>query len=75
MKDFGIRLQLSVFICRLDADGVLRCRENLAKILKSNFKEREPSGSLIIFERLGPDISCCLLGDRIEDELPSYKIF
>jgi CRISPR/Cas system-associated endoribonuclease Cas2 len=75
MKDFGVRLQLSVFICRLDADGVARCRDRLRKILKTHVNEREPDDSLIIFERLNPGTVDCLLGARIEREPPLYEIF
>jgi CRISPR-associated endonuclease Cas2 len=75
MKDFGIRLQFSVFMCRLDADGVSRCREKLSKVLKAYAKEREPGDSLIIFERFSPDIADCLIGPRIERDAPLCEIF
>jgi CRISPR/Cas system-associated endoribonuclease Cas2 len=75
MKDFGVRLQFSVFMCRLDADGVSRCREKLQKVLKTYFDEREPDDSLIIFERFQPGIADCLLGTRIEPEPEKFGIF
>ena len=31
MKDFGARLQYSIFLCRLDAEDVLRCRKEHTK--------------------------------------------
>ena len=75
MKDFGVRLQFSVYMCRLDAEGVSRCREKLQKILKTYYNEREPGESLIIFERFQPDIADCLMGARIETEPTAYGIF
>jgi CRISPR-associated endonuclease Cas2 len=33
MKDFGMRLQYSVFLYRLDPNGVSRCCEKLSKLL------------------------------------------
>jgi CRISPR/Cas system-associated endoribonuclease Cas2 len=74
MKDFGMRLQFSVFLCRLDASEVARCRENLQKVLKKNPKERQPDDSLIIFERFQPDVAENLLGTRIESELVQFRI-
>jgi CRISPR-associated endonuclease Cas2 len=75
MKDFGVRLQFSVFLCRLDAGGVIRCREKLQKVLKLYINERKPSDSLIIFERFHPSTADCLLGVWIEREPQLYKIF
>jgi CRISPR-associated endonuclease Cas2 len=75
MKDFGVRLQFSVFMCRLDAGGVSRCKEELQKLLKTYFDERKPSDSLIIFERFNPGIADCLMGERVERKSPSYEIY
>ena len=75
MKDFGSRLQFSVFLCRLDADGVARCRENLQRLLQLYDKEKNASDSLIIIERFNPDIAYCLLGAQIEKETPNFAIF
>jgi CRISPR/Cas system-associated endoribonuclease Cas2 len=75
MKDFGIRLQFSIFMCRLDAGGVSRCREKLKEVLKTHFDEREPDDSLIIFERFHPDIADCLLGTRIDTDPAAFGIF
>ena len=74
MKDFGTRLQFSVYMCRLDADGMTRCREKLAKVLKAYGDEKEPGDSLIIFERFNPSIASFLLGRRIECEEPMFGI-
>jgi CRISPR/Cas system-associated endoribonuclease Cas2 len=75
LKDFGVRLQYSVFICRLDADGIARCRERLMKVLKMCRKEKEPGDSLIIFERFNPEITDCLLGEQIDNKDPLFAIF
>jgi len=75
MKDFGIRIQCSVFLCRLDAGGVKRCRGKLLRILDRFATEKEPADSLIIFERLHPDSADCLLGTRIERDAPTHLIF
>ena len=75
MKDFGVRLQYSVFMCRLDADGISLCREKLLKVLKKYHKEQEETDSLIIFERLHPDDTCCLVGTQIEREPSAFKIY
>ena len=80
MKDFGVRLQFSVFICRLDADGVSRCRDKLRKVLDSCSSEHNSGDSLIIFERLRMDgsIECMLgwagLGGKVEMDLPLCTI-
>ena len=74
LKDFGVRLQYSIFLCRLDADGVMQCRERIKMVLGQYHKEKTPNDSLIIFERLHPEAACCLLGSRIEREPSSYKI-
>ena len=74
MKNFGVRLQYSVYICRLDANGVSRCREKLYKVIKKYHKEKETNDSLIIFERFSPDIAACLLGTRIEREPSAFTI-
>ena len=74
MKDFGIRLQFSIFLCRLDAEGMDRCREKLKKLLSQNKNEKEPSDSLIIFDRIRPEIVDCLLGARIGRDAPGFEI-
>jgi len=75
MKNFGMRLQFSVFLCRLDACGVSRCREKLQKLLKLLQEEIVSDDSLIIFERFAPDAADCLLGAPIERKLPTFEIF
>jgi len=62
MKDLGTRIQYSIFLCRLDAEGVERCRVKLLKILSNFADEEEPGDSLIIFERLNKED--CLLGEN-----------
>ena len=36
MQDYGQRLQYSVYLCRLDADGAARMRERLITTLERN---------------------------------------
>jgi CRISPR-associated endonuclease Cas2 len=74
MKSFGVRLQFSVFLCRLDANGISRCREKLQKAIEKYKKEKDTSDSLIIFERFPPEIADCLLGARIERESSTFEI-
>ena len=74
MKDFGTRLQFSMFICRLDADGVSSCRVRLQQLLEAYSSERKANDSLIIFERFRPEIADSLLGTRIASEFPAFGI-
>ncbi|MDR1193117.1 MAG: CRISPR-associated endonuclease Cas2 [Peptococcaceae bacterium] len=74
LKDFGVRLQFSLFICRLDAAGAARCREKLLKVLRRYHKEKAPADSIIVFERFHPDIACCLLGAPIEREPSLFEV-
>jgi hypothetical protein len=74
MKDFGVRLQFSVFLCRLDANGVAHFREKLMRVLKAYHSEEETDDSIIIFKRFSSDIADCLPGKRIVREEPLYKI-
>jgi CRISPR/Cas system-associated endoribonuclease Cas2 len=75
MKDFGIRLQFSIFICRLGAGDMMRCREKLKKVLVRYGSERKPNDSLIIFEHIQSEAVDCLLGTQIENIPPMFKIF
>jgi len=74
MKDFGTRIQYSVFLCRLDAEGVVRCKAKLAKVLEKFSGEKEPDDSIIIFERLSPDCIISLIGEKIERDAPKFMI-
>ena len=75
MKDFGIRLQYSIYLCRLDNDGVDLCREKLLIVLNKYQKEKRSGDSLIIFERLNPKAADCLLESSIFNDEPVYRIF
>lgn len=75
LKDFGVRLQFSVFLCRLDKDGINRCREKLMKVLNAYRKEQGPGDSLIIFERFHPNVADCLLGEPIPWEGDGFGIY
>lgn len=61
MKDYGIRLQYSVFICRLDSDSLISCKDSLMKILSHHRENKEPGDSIIILEHLHPAHVTCLL--------------
>ena len=75
MKNFGVRLQFSIFLCRLNATGVARCREKLQQVLKLYHEETKPDDSLIIFERFSPETADCLFGEQIEREPPTFGVF
>ncbi|GHU51341.1 hypothetical protein FACS1894127_7620 [Clostridia bacterium] len=75
MKDFGIRLQYSIFLCRLGAEDVRRLREKLMKILERFADERSSGDSVIIIERVGVGrIDCLVGGERVRDA-PNCEIF
>ena len=74
MKDFGTRIQFSVFLCRLDAGGVVRCREKLLGILDKFAELKKPDDSLIIFKQFQRDKVDCLLGEKIERTAPKFLI-
>ena len=75
MKDFGVRMQHSVFLCHLDIDGVERCRDKLDKVLKLYHNIKEPGDSLIMFERFNLSVAVCILGERLKFEEPTFEIF
>ena len=74
MKDFGVRLQYSLFLCRLDADGVRRCRDKLETVLAQYHTEKEPGDSIIILERLHSDSATSLLGKGLASAMQNYSI-
>jgi len=74
MKDFGKRIQFSIFLCRLDTDGVKRCKASLKEVLEKFDCEKEPEDSIIIFERLSPDNVNCLIGAKIERNAPKFFV-
>jgi len=75
LKDFGIRLQYSVYLCRLDAGGVVQCRDSLLMVLERYQKEKRSGDSLIILERLNPNAASCLLGSGIIDDELVFRVF
>lgn len=74
MKDFGVRLQYSIFLCRLDPENMSRCKDRLRNVLTLYHEEKESGDSLIIFEQLRPGNADCLLGANIERETPRFEI-
>jgi len=75
MKDFGTRLQFSVFMCKLDADGVERCRINLQKVLDRFADEKTSDDSLVIFEGLKQRSIDCLLGEKLVAASQKFVIY
>ena len=74
MKDFGVRLQFSVFLCRLDANGLGRCRDKLRKVVALHKNETSPGDSLIVFDQVSPTGADCLLGMQIAQKAPRFGI-
>ena len=74
MKDFGVRFQYSVYLCRLDKDDAELCRRSLQKVLDKYNNEKQPSDSLILLERLNPSAASCLLGAGFDSDAPSFMI-
>jgi CRISPR-associated protein Cas2 len=74
MQDFGQRLQYSVFLCRLDANGIARMTESLNKVLERYSGDLAASDSLIIFEMLPPGSTDVLAGDRIGEKPHAFAI-
>ena len=74
MKDFGVRIQFSIFLCRLDVEGMDHCRDKLKKVLTLYSQEKKPGDSLLIFERLQPEWMDCMLGTKIERKAENFEI-
>jgi len=74
MKDFGIRLQYSVFLCRLGESELSRCREKLSTLINQHNAEREEQDSLIIFEGIHPNTFNSLLEGSITHKPSAYRI-
>ena len=75
MKDFGIRLQFSVFLCRLDADGIARCYDKLRKVIIENRSYKSDSDSVIIVQRINCDSVSCILGNEGVLNQSGFKIY
>ena len=73
-SDFSDGVVSIVFLRRLDAEGMNRCREKLKKLLSQNKNEKEPGDSLIIFDRIRSEIVDCLLGARIGRDASGFEI-
>ena len=74
LRDFGTRLQFSVFLCRLDAESVSRCRQRLQKVFQMHGEEKESSDSLIIVERIDLGTLDCLIGPNIENKASDFVV-
>ncbi|PKM60710.1 MAG: CRISPR-associated endonuclease Cas2 [Firmicutes bacterium HGW-Firmicutes-4] len=75
LKDYGIRLQYSVFLCRIEQTGVERLRRKLANIHSQFEKEYNPRDSLIFVEHI-PECQIEFFFDKgIKLSNQEYKIF
>jgi len=74
MKGFGTRIQFSVFLCRLDAEGVAHCRFKLEELLERFACEKEPNDSIILLEQLNPNKLNCILGENIRRDAPRFMV-
>ena len=66
MKDFGVRLQYSIYICVLNADGISRCCDKLLSVIKRYSEEKEQGDSVIVIEGVAGDMVDSLLGARFK---------
>jgi CRISPR-associated protein Cas2 len=72
LKDFGVRIQYSVFICQLSHDAVARCCEKIHSVLHKFSKFQSAEDSVIIIQRINAAHISNLLGKR---ELLKEQIF
>jgi len=75
LKDFGQRLQFSVFLCRLEDEGVEYMRDRLLYVLKRFHDEHEPDDSVIIFRQFSYESADCLIGEWIPKPIQVFGIF
>jgi len=75
LKDFGVRLQFSVFLCHLNDIGTVQCRNSLLKLLEKYRKETSENDSLIIFNYVNTGAVDCLIGEKIDQEPTAFQIF
>jgi len=75
LKDFGVRIQYSIFMCNLDEKGIMQCRMKLANVL-DNFSDYKGSNdSIFILERISNRKICSILGsDEIFHKSQAYEI-
>jgi CRISPR/Cas system-associated endoribonuclease Cas2 len=74
MKDFGSRLQFSVFLCNLDARGAARCRRKLMGVFEDYCDEIHASDSLIVFDLAHGGCADTLLGARLNMDAPCFAV-
>jgi len=74
MKDYGKRLQRSVYLCQLDDINLNRCRDRLTQILNKNSNAKNPGDGLFIIKKVDPDDTDCLLGEKITQD-DNYRIY
>jgi len=74
MKDYGTRIQYSVFMCRLGGEDMMRCKAALEGVLERYKSEREPDDSVIVLERISLDRVVSLAGDRAEMGVADFTV-
>ena len=75
LKDYGFRLQFSVFLCRLDKDGVDACCKKLTKAINSNLAHKSETDSIFILQRVNMERLNCILGNDGILKQSVYKIY
>jgi len=63
LKDFGQRLQYSVFLCKLDDSRLLQCRERIQNVIDAHAILRKESDSIVLFHHLGSASAHFILGN------------
>jgi len=62
MKDFGHRLQYSVFLCKLDDCRLAQCREKLQNVIDAHSSLRKESDSVVLFHHMNSTSAHFILG-------------
>ena len=74
MKDFGVRLQYSVFICCLDNAGVKQCHEKLLNVVGQYSHFKEDTDSVIMLRRIDLSRLSLILGKNEATEQTAFVI-
>jgi CRISPR-associated protein Cas2 len=74
LRDFGVRIQYSVFACRIDAERITEMREELSVLLVRFRDCLNPTDSVVILERLSDAKINLLYGNALPDR-SVFKIF
>ena len=74
MKDFGVRLQYSIYMCALDSEGISRCRDKLLSVVEKYNGDKEMGDSVIMIEAVDRDMVDNLLGARFEQNMSDHLV-